>query len=211
MRHCARVGGAAMNRDRILHITYRKRQPPGATSRPRPAGAWGRGRGEGEAPSAPALLRILQHAELGVEHIFGGELYVAPEGVALQPPECLDHGRGESHGTHSGRSMRKEWVFRSQEEWNAARRMCLKRARVKYDPSRNANGPANVGCAKQLVYRGEGTENGAGAAEAEPPSPPPPPRKGSVFDAVMRKLPTPRSGSRVRSLYCRWTPGSKRH
>ena len=38
-------------------------------------------------------------------------------------------------------------------------------------------------------------------AENVPP-PPPPPRKGSVFDALMRKLATP--------LYCRWTPGSKR-
>ena len=67
----------------------------------RPAGAWGRGGGWGS--SAPALLRKLQHAELGLEHIFGGELYVAPEVVALPPPEGLGHGRGEAHGTHSGR------------------------------------------------------------------------------------------------------------
>ena len=55
----------------------------------------------GAAPSAPALLRKLQHAELGLEHIFGGELYVAPEVVTLPPPEGLDHGRGEAHGTRS--------------------------------------------------------------------------------------------------------------
>ena len=30
----------------------------------------------------------------------GGELYVAPEGVALPLPKGLDHGRGEAHGTH---------------------------------------------------------------------------------------------------------------
>ena len=162
------------------------------------------------APSAPALLRKPQHAELGLEHIFGGELYVAPEGVALQPPEGLDHGRGEAHGTRSGRApMRKEWVFRSQEEWNAARRMWPKRPRGNYDPSRNANnGPAKVGCVPS---------NWCNAVKGQRTGPvrqrrtdPPPPRKGSVFDAVMRKLPTPRSGSSVRSLYCRWTPGSKR-
>ena len=44
--------------------------------------------------------------------------------------------------------MRKEWVLRSQEEGKAPRRMCPKRARVRYDPSWNANnGPTKVGWA----------------------------------------------------------------
>ena len=98
MRHCARAGGAeekrkpTMNREQILHISYRKCQPPGLTTGP------------------SALLRKLQHALLGLEHIFGGELYVAPDGVALPLPEGLDHGRGEAHGTRGGRAPDAEGV-----------------------------------------------------------------------------------------------------
>ena len=185
-----------MNRDQILHITYRKCQPPAATApshaRPEPGGR--------AAPSASALLRKLHHAELGLEHIFGWELYVAPEGVALPPPEGLDHGRGEAHGTRSGRAPDAEGVGVQVARGNAARRMCPKRARVKYDPSWNANnGPAKVGCVPSNWCNAVKGQSGAGAAEAHGRAP----GKGSVFDALMRKLATPRSGSRVRSLYCR--------
>ena len=41
--------------------------------------------------------------------------------------------------------------------------------------------------------------------------PPTPTPEGICLDALMHKLATPHSGSRVRSLYCRWTPRSKRH
>ena len=108
--------------------------------------------------------------------------------------------------------MRKEWVFGSQEEGKAPRRMCPKRDRVRYDPSWNANnGPTKVGWVPSNwcnAVKGQRAEPVRQRRTDAPP--PPPPRKGSFFDALMRKLATPRSGSRVRSRYCKWTTGSKR-
>ena len=77
--------------------------------------------------------------------------------------------------------MRKEWVCRSQEECNAARRMCPKRARGKHDTSRNANnGPAKVGCVPSNCCNAVKGQNEAGAAEAHGRPPPPPGRDLSV-------------------------------
>ena len=45
-----------------------------------------------------------------MEHVLGWELDVAPEGVALPPPEGLDHGRGETHGPRGGRAPDAEGV-----------------------------------------------------------------------------------------------------
>ena len=140
-RYYARVGGAAlrkptMNRDRILQLTYRKCQPPGATAPPHaraePGGGWG-------PPVSPRYSENFD-TRSWAWNTSGGELYVALEGVAPQPPEGRDHAEEKPMAPAAGAPpRRKEWVCRSKEEWNAAWRMGPKRARVKYDPARKAN------------------------------------------------------------------------
>ena len=72
--------------------------------------------------------------------------------------------------------MRKEWVFRSQEEENAPRRMCPKRARVKYDPSWNAsNGPTKVGCVPSNWCNAVKGQRAEPVQQRRTDSPPPPP------------------------------------
>ena len=65
----------------------------------------------------------------------GTHIWRGAEGVALPLPEGLEHGRGEAQAPAADAPLiRKEWIFRSQEEGNAAQRMCPKQALVKYDP-----------------------------------------------------------------------------
>ena len=171
---------------------------------------WHQGWGQGGG-----LLRKLQHAWLGLEHIFGGELYVAPEGVALPPPEGLEHGRGEAHGTRDRRAPDAEGVGVQVARGRECPMEDVPQAGPgQVRPAWNANnGPTKVGCVPSNwcnAVKGQRAEPVWQEPPPPPPPPPPTPRKGSVFDTWMCNLATPHSGSRVRSLYCRWTPGSKR-
>ena len=101
----------------------------------RPAGAWG-----GWGPRVSPRYSENFDTRSWAWNTSGGELYVALEGVAPQPPEGRDHAEEKPMAPAADAPpRRKEWVCRSQEEWNAAWRMGPKRARVKYDPARKAN------------------------------------------------------------------------